>query len=504
MVKAQTTLTGVEVATVFSKRLLSLLAAVQREIGGEVYLTGGTVRDLLLGRTPMDIDLTVASGAKSWAAKLATATGGAYVPLGRNEDAARVVFDGQVVDFSSFREGASSLTEELLKRDITINGLGVHVSPLLSGKVPGQLAVIDPCDGLVDLAAGRIRVIAEAGILSDPLRMVRVFRFGATLGFSLDPVTLALVSKWHHLLTEVAVERILHEFETTLSASQAFPYLKAMVESGLFWHILPELKPGVGLVQPGSHHLDVFDHNLETFHQMEGLLGSSLDFFTGSKAWLEEYLSHPRSSVRLKWAALLHDVGKADTRAVHGEKGGRITFYNHDQHGVELIAGIANRLRFSKEDRGGISRLVGAHMRPFHLANVARNSTLSVKACIRLVKSIEPDLPGLFLLGMADSLAGRGDDRPQAMEAELEALFFRLATVQRDNMTPVRTAPPLLTGKDLIEQFHLEPGPLFKEILSAVEEARMENTLVTRDEALRLVATLLPGPTAAGGRQEEE
>lgn len=503
MGKVQKTLNREELAAVFSNSLLSHLAAVQTEIGGELYLTGGTVRDLLLGRAPVDIDLTVSSGARNWAANLATATGGAYVPLGRNEDAARVVFGRQVVDFSSFREGASTLTEELFKRDITINGLGVHITPLLSGQVPDQLSVVDPCGGLEDLAGGIIRAIAETAILNDPLRMIRVFRFGASLGFSLDPVTLGLVNKWHHLLVDVAAERILHEFETTLSASQAFPYLLAMVESGLFWDILPELQPGVGLAQPGSHHLDVFDHNLETFNQMEGLLASSLDFFTGSAEWLEEYCSDPRCSIRLKWAALLHDIGKAETWAVHEEKGGRITFYNHDQHGVELIADIANRLRFSNEDKSVISRLVGGHMRPFHLANVARSSTLSVKACIRLVKSIEPDLPGLFLLGMADSLAGQGEDRPEAMEEELKELFSRLVTVQRENMTPIRTAPPLLTGNDLIEQFQLEPGPIFKEILSAVEEARMEQTLVSYDEALRLAASLIPGRGAASGCQEE-
>lgn len=504
MVKVREKLTGVEVSAVFPEGLLNLLAVVQAELGGQIYLAGGTVRDLLLGRTPVDIDLTVASGARIWAEKLATATGGAYVPLGRNEDAARVVSDGQVVDFSSFREGASTLTEELLKRDITINALGIQIDRLLFGQPPEQLMVVDPSGGLEDLAGGIIRVITEAGFLSDPLRMVRVFRFGATLGFTLDQATLDFVARHCHLLVEVAAERVLHEFETTLSVDSAFPYLEAMVESGLFWQILPELQGGVGLEQPDSHHLDVFAHNLETCHQMEGLLVSSLDFFPGCAAWLEGYLANTRSCIRLKWAALLHDVGKVDTRAVQEEKGARITFYNHDQHGVRLFAILAKRLRISNEDRAVISRLIGAHMRPFHLANVARSSSLSIKACIRLVKSIEPDLPGLFLLSMADALAGRGHDRPPGMEEELQKLFCRLFQVQQDNMLPVRTAPPLLTGKDLIDRFQLEPGPVFKEILTAIEEARMEQTVVTRAEALDLAAALVAGRGENRRRREDE
>lgn len=504
MAKIQETLNGPDVAAVFPRGLLSLLERVQAKLGGDVYLTGGTVRDLLLGRIPVDIDLTVAKEARVWATRLAKTTGGAFVPLGRNEDAARVVFDGQIIDFSSFRQGASSLTEELLKRDITINGLGVMITPLLSGKLPDRLPVVDPCGGLDDLSRGVVRVIAEGCFVSDPLRMVRVFRFGANLGFSLDQATLSLVEKWHHLLINIAAERILHEFEATLSASQAFTYLEKMVESGIFWQILPELKPGVGMAQPGSHHLDVFDHNLEAYHQMEKLLDSSLEFFDGSQTWLEEYLSGSRTQVRLKWAALLHDVGKADTSAIQEGKGGRITFYNHDMHGVDLVENIAKRLRFSKGDREVVARLVGAHMRPFHLVNVARSTPLSVKASIRLIKSIEPDLPGLFLLSMADSLAGRGEDRPQDMEEELQDLFYHLLKVQQNNMTPVRTAPPLLTGKDLIEHFQLEPGPIFKEILAAVEEARMEQTLRTREEALRLVTAILSGEGLSGGGKEEE
>jgi poly(A) polymerase len=126
------------------------------------------------------------------------------------------------------------------------------------------------------------------------------------------------------------------------------------------------------------------------------------------------------------------------------------------------------------------------HMRPFFLCNVQRKGELTVKACLRLLRVAGPDLPGLFLLGMADAVAGQGMDRPAEIEKEMADLLVYLDQVRKKHVEPVKSGPPLLTGKDLLDELYLEPGPIFREILEAVAEAHMEHAISSREEALAL------------------
>jgi poly(A) polymerase len=240
--------------------------------------------------------------------------------------------------------------------------------------------------------------------------------------------------------------------------------------------------------QPASHHLDVFEHCLEALHQMELVLADLPAYFPDNSADMEQYLQADRRVVQLKWAALFHDVGKPATYGINEDKGGRITFYNHDLQGADIFTSIARRLRWSSRDIKVVARLIAGHMRPFFLANNQRQGSLSLKACLRLVKSIGSHLPGLFLLAMADALAGKGDGSPEEMEQEVAGLFQRLTLVEQEHVTPVRTAPPLITGKDLINELHLSPGPLFRNILEQVEEAHMARIIESRAQALALAA----------------
>ncbi|HEB51104.1 MAG TPA: HD domain-containing protein [Desulfobulbus sp.] len=471
--------------------LLARLTEIYRVLPDELYLAGGTVRDLLLGRAPADIDLTVDHRARRWARRLAGLTGGAFVVLGREEDAARVVWQGKGVDFSSFREGAATIGEELLKRDITVNAMAVRIDPLLAGgreRRPDALQVIDPAGGIRDLDRRLIRVTSRWSFTADPLRLLRVFRFAAVLDFAIDPQTLELARRKRELISRVAAERISHELDLIMASERAHLAFAAMAETGLLWEIVPELEAGVGMEQPASHHLDVFAHCLEALGRMEEIQQDPARFFPEHGPLFNAYLARDRRRVRLKWAALLHDAGKPVTYAINEDKGGRITFYNHDLKGADILADLAARLRWSRDDTSTIASLVAAHMRPFFLANVLRRGELTLKACLRLINTMGDELPGLFLLAMADALAGRGEGRPDAMEEELAALFARLEEVRRRNVVPVRSAPPLITGRDLIEELGLEPGPIFRDILSRVEEAQMERTITTRGQALALAA----------------
>ncbi len=488
----QESFTVATIAALFPYDLLEKLALVQRELGGEVYLVGGSVRDLVLGRVPGDLDLTVARNAEQWAERLRKLTGGTYVELGREEGAARVVLrQGLDVDFSSFRAGAQSITEDLEKRDITVNALAVPVHNLLTGHYQDQdrLPIIDPVGGLADLKQQRVRAVTKKSFPDDPLRMLRVFRFAAVLDFTVESDTFEQVFQQRERIDRVAKERVAYELDLIMASPRAHRTFAEMRECGLLWQILPELQAGQGMGQPASHHLDVFEHCLEALGQMEQILAGLDRYFPESQAVMVAYLYSKRRRVQMKWTALLHDVGKPFTYGINEKKGGRITFYNHDLRGADILTEIARRLRWAKEDTALVARLIGGHMRPFFLANNQRQGTLTLKACLRLVRKIGEHLPGLFLVAMSDALAGKGEASPDDIEQEVAGLFDRLLQVEEKHVTPVRTAPPLITGRDLIEKLSLTPGPLFREILEQVEEAHMEHRISTRAEALALALT---------------
>lgn len=481
------------VLTLFPNGLVEQLTAVHQNVGGEIYLVGGAVRDLLLGRQHGDLDLTVAHDVKQWADQLQAITGGTYVELGREEGAVRLVLrQGQGVDFSSFRDGANSIAEELKKRDITVNALALPVHGLLTGCCQGQdkLPVIDPTHGLVDLEQQQVRVAGEKSFSDDPLRMLRVFRCAAVLDFTIVPDTLKQIRKQRKTIDQVATERIAYELDLIMGSPRAHQSLSAMRDCGLLWEVLPELKAGQGMNQPASHRLDVFEHCLETLYQMEQVLADPEHYFPTTFPVMSEYLATKKRQVQMKWAALFHDVGKPFTYRINEKKDGRITFYNHDLRGAEILNEIARRLRWAKEDTSLIARLIAGHMRPFFLANNQRQGKLTLKACLRLVRTIKTDLPGLFLLAMSDALAGKGEASPEDIEQEVAGLFARLLEVEEQHVTPVRTAPSLITGKDLIEKLGLTPGPLFREILDQVEEAHMEHQISTHAEALMLAVSV--------------
>jgi poly(A) polymerase len=484
-------------ANLFPPGLLDKFATVQRELSGDIYLVGGTVRDLLLGRTPSDLDLTVSSQPKRWAERLRQLTGGACVELGRDEETFRIVTpQGVVLDFSGFRQDATCIEDDLRRRDLTVNALAAPLHDFLADRSRAALPALDPTGGLHDLAQGRIRAISPQNLLDDPLRLLRVFRFAASLGFAVEPETLAQAREHSPLISKVAKERVAYELDAVMATNRAHSAFLGLRDCGLLWEILPELRAGVGMAQPASHHLDVFEHCLEALQQIELVLADLPRYFGAGSAVMQDYLAEmPKRLVQVKWAAFLHDIGKPVCFGTkQDEQGGRITFYNHDLRGADLFTAFSRRLRRSREDTEATAKLIVWHMRPFFLANNQRKGKLTLRACLRLLRDVSGQLPGLFLLAMADALAGKGEDSPEAIEEEVSGLFAHLLRIEREHVAPVQAAPPLITGHDLISELNLVPGPLFRIILDKIEEAQMERSVSSRAEALALAKTVAANP----------
>ncbi len=470
--------------------LLRLIGKVEPPL----YLVGGTLRDWILGRESADIDITSQCSAASLAKLLRIELGGgAIVDLsGADDEAYRVVFGGTQVDFASFRAGTTTIEEDLRRRDFTINAIAVRLS---AQPTEGAGAYIDPTGGLRDLCSAKVQHCPDA-FVADPLRMLRGYRLCATLDFQLAAETRAEVRKHASSIGRVSAERIGYELGLIFASPRTSSCLQAMHEDGLLACLLPELYAGEGIQQPEFHHLDVLGHSFLALAKIEEILAEPERFFPGYQGEMNAYLQGKNIAACLKWAALLHDIGKPATQGRQSGNTGRVTFYRHDEEGQRIFKEFAGRSRWSNADIERTGKLIAMHMHPFHLCNIARETPVTKKAVLKLCNRAGMDLPGLFLLAMSDSLAGCGKKKPERMEEELLELFATVQKMYQDCILPLLSGPPLLTGKDLINEFSLEPGPLFRILLEELELARLEGEVTDHSTALAFVASRLKVKTA--------
>ncbi|MBU4262786.1 MAG: HD domain-containing protein [Proteobacteria bacterium] len=471
----------------YPDRLCQAIQALAARYGADVFVVGGTVRDWLRGVAARDLDLAVSRSALDFAEALARELQAAFVLLDEEEQTARVVWGDYVVDVAGFRGGALDIRQDLLKRDFTMNALALPFSVYMTSAAADRRLIIDPADGLTDLQGEIIRLLAPEALTDDPLRLLRAFRFFAESGFGIEPHTWQWIIDYRQLLAAVSPERISYELDCIMASHRAFAATVLLDRAEVLAVLFPELGMGAGITQPASHHLDVRAHNLEALRWMERIIHRPADFYPTQGEALAKYLAGGKRIIWLKWAALFHDLGKPAALRLIDQ---RITFHNHDRIGVELVAALAKRLRWSREKSDRVSRLIALHMWPFHLSNVRRKKGVTARACLKIYKAAGEDLPGLFLLAMADSLAGQGAGKPEGMEEELVALYNQVLEVCITQVEPVLTGPRLVTGSDLLE-LGLEPGPAFKDILGEVEKAQVEGKFNNREQALAWVRHFL-------------
>jgi len=449
----------------------------------QVCLVGGTVRELALGGFSPDVDLAVSSQTLELGKELAAALGGTFVLLDEKERTVRVVWREEIFDLAEFR--APTLEGDLRGRDFTVNAMALDLEAVLGR---GPLVLLDPLGGLEDLSRGLLNMVAPENFYQDPLRLLRAYRFAATHGWRLTPETTGAIRLYVPEFSRVAGERVHQELFLLLAAPRAAAVLKEMDAAGLLAQIFPELEDAKGVEQDGYHHLDVFHHVLETVTRLEEVLRQPERWFDGLARELAAYAGRGPKAALLKLAALFHDVGKPRVRDRRVDPD-RYTFYYHEKVGVELFAGVAGRLRFSQAEAKTVITLIQLHMRPFLLMPAFRQGELSFRALGRMVRAARPELPGLFALAMADSLAGQGPQKPGDVEMVLADLAEAAYRFLKERLEPQESHPRLVSGHDLISM-GLQPGPQFRRLLTAVQEAQWEGTVHNREEALALVRRL--------------
>jgi poly(A) polymerase len=423
-----------------------------RERGFQAYLVGGCVRDVLLGIEPKDYDVatdatheqvmqlfpeTYAVGAQF---------GVVLVPAPESGQIEVATFradigysDGRHPDEVRF---SSDPREDVTRRDFTINGM--MLDPLTG-------EVLDFVGGREDLKARIVRAIGdpEHRFSEDKLRMLRAVRFAARFEYVIDPATFLAIQKLAEGIEVVSRERVRDELTRMLTEGHARRAFLLLDESGLLQHVLPEISLMHGVEQPPEFHPegDVFVHTL----------------------LLLEHLPR-RCPMTLAWGALLHDVGKP---ATFRRAPDRIRFDDHVGVGVKIAEGICRRMRFSNDESGQILALIENHMR---FGQVSRMKESTLKRFLRL-----PLFDEHLALHRADSLASHRN------LTTYEFIRRKREEIPAETIRPT----PLVTGDDLIAAGH-RPGPKFREILDAVEDAQLEGQLPSRDAALEFVRREFP------------
>jgi len=437
-----------------------------RATGHEAYFAGGCVRDLLLDREPEDYDVatsatpdvvlgmfprTFAVGGHFGVVLVAAENG---TDCQEGEVAERCVTevatfrsdgvysDGRHPDVVRYTRSAE---EDVQRRDFTINGLLLDVDLGQSAEAR-RSSVVDYVGGLADLDAGVIRAIGrpEKRFDEDQLRLLRAVRFAARFGFEIEPVTMAAIRKLAARVHAVSRERVRDELTKMLTEGRARLAFELLDETDLLVQVLPEISKMKGVEQPPQFHPegDVWTHTLMLLEQLEA--GCPLT---------------------LAWGALLHDVGKPPTFRIAPD---RIRFDGHVEVGVAMGAEICRRFRFSNDETRQILALIENHMR---FADAPRMKASTLKRFFRLEQFEEH-----LALHRMDCLAAH---------ANLDIWNFVRERYESTPEEAVRPTP-LITGRDLIEAGYA-PGAGFKEMLQAAEDAQLEGTIETTEQAMALV-----------------
>jgi poly(A) polymerase len=466
---------------------LAALAAAAVEAGAQVWLVGGAVRDRLLGRATLDLDAVVAGDPVRLARAVGRRAGGHAFELSEAFGAWRVVARDGGWQLDLLGLGGADVEADLARRDLTINAIA---EPLLAGGEPGP--PIDPFGGVSDLRAGRLRMVSERSFSDDPLRVLRLARFAAQLGFTAEPVTLERAEESAAGLTGVAGERIFAELRGVVCAPEVLAGLQLMDELGATRAVLPELDALHGVEQSRYHHLDVSGHTRATLAETIALVEEPARLTADEQTAraLGAALARPLANdltrgQALRFGALLHDIAKARTRAVSEE--GRVSFWGHDELGAEMSREILGRLRASERLQSYVAALTRSHLR---LGFLVHQAPLGRRELYDYLLASAPVAVDVTLLSVADRLATRGANAERAIDAHLRLAAEVMPAALAFEADPPR---PPLRGDELAAALGIVPGPRLGELLAELQAAAYAGEIAGREDALRLARELLAG-----------
>ena len=460
-------------AKILDKEIFHQISDVADHLGVECYVVGGYVRDIFLERPSDDIDVVVVGSGIQVASELKKMLGKrAHLSVFRNFGTAQVKFHDMEIEFVGARKESYShdsrkpivengtLEDDQNRRDFTINAMAICLNKSRFGEL------VDPFNGIADLQDGIIATPLDPEITfsDDPLRMMRCIRFATQLNFQIEGETFRALENMADRIKIVSGERIEVELNKIMMASHPSIGFEYLQRSGLLQRVLPELA-ALDIVEKrdGRAHKNNFYHTLEV---LENVIANSQQPTTNG-LWL-------------RWAALLHDIGKTKTKRWEPKAGW--TFHNHNFIGAKMVPDIFRRLKLPMgAEMRYVQKLVDLHMRPIAIAD----EEVTDSAVRRLLNDAGEDIDDLMTLCEAD-ITSKNEVRKQLFLENFRMVREKLADLKEKDYK--RLLQPVIDGNEIMELFHLQPsrevGVLKQYLKDAVLDNKVENE---REPLMRLL-----------------
>lgn len=433
----------------------------------DIYLVGGAVRDYLLGKTTCDKDILV-NNAESFAKEFAKKNNATFITLDSENKIYRVVLKDKInyLDITEPIEG--SLEKDLRRRDFTINAIAINLK---------TKKIIDINNGQEDIKNRVIRSISEDNLVDDPLRILRAFRFSATLGFEIEQGTLEQIKRHKDLILNPAKERVNYEI-LKLFQGEYTPQVLLMASDiiELLYPVFTDVKK---VPKNTHHHLGLYEHSVETVNQIQQIYNTCSDEVREHMNKVDfggfSRLAH------LKFAGFFHDIGKFSTWTIEGD---RHRFIKHDDVGSKMAKEILKQNKFSKKQIEYITSMIKNHIYP---SQVVSAENINDKIYMRYIRKMEDNVIDNIILAQADRLSARGsaitDDIVKDNIDRLNKLLEFYIMI-KPKLKPI---PKLLTGQEIMEIKNIPQSPILGKIISALKEEQSEGNILTKAEAVEFV-----------------
>lgn len=446
-------------------KTLHLIGEEADKLGLECYVIGGWVRDLFLHRESKDIDIVAVGRGIELAEKVAERLGkGAHLSVFKTYGTAQVKKHDIELEFVGARKESyhrdsrnpivedGTLEEDQNRRDFTINALAICLNKDHYGEL------LDPFHGIQDLNAGIIRTPLDPDITfsDDPLRMMRAIRFAAQLNFQLNITTFDAIVRNKERIGIITKERINDELNKIMLSPQPSIGWILLDKTGLLPLIFPEMAALKGIeTKDGRGHKDIFLHSLKVL----------------------DNIAQQTDNLWLRWAALLHDIGKPRSKAWDPQGGW--TFRNHNYLGAKMIPSIFKKMKLPQNEKMDyVKKLVDLHMRPINLIE----DIVTDSAVRRLLFEAGDDIDDLMLLCDAD-ITSRNEEKVQRYHKNYE--LVRQKMVELEERDRIRNFQPPVDGLEIMELLHLEPCALVGELKSKIKDAILDGTIPNDHDAAK-------------------
>ena len=458
--------------------VLKMVGETADQLDLECYVIGGWVRDLILHRPSDDIDIVVVGSGITLAEAVAKKIGKkAHLSVFKTYGTAQVKRGDLELEFVGARRESytrdsrnpivedGTLEEDQNRRDFTINAMAICLNKSHYGEL------LDPFDGIGDLARCLIRTPLNPDITfsDDPLRMMRAIRFATQLGFNLDGETFDAIKRNKERIGIITKERIAEELNKIMLSRRPSEGWLLLDKTGLLPLIFPELAALKGIdVKEGHGHKDVFFHTLKVLDNVAELTSERMNDLTNERK---------DKVLWLRWAALLHDIGKPRSKQWDPQVGW--TFRNHNYLGAKMVPKIFAKMKLPlNEKMEYVRKMVDLHMRPINLIE----DTVTDSAVRRLLFEAGDDIDDLMLLCDAD-ITSRNEEKKARFHRNYQ--LVREKMVELEERDRIRNFQPPVDGMEIMELFHLEPCSLVGELKAAIKEAILDGIIPNDHDAAK-------------------